>query len=145
MSERLSGKIDCCICWCPYHDMLIGFLNYEKRIEEIIQTKLTSEVPIRLKEFVRVRNKLPQEVVEACWNLYQATMAYEQALMAYDQASTALGQAWVVLSQAWTTYDQMWMTYKQIIAKNKDYLENLHKQEVPDTSWNGEKIAFQKE
>lgn len=55
------------LCWCPYHDSLIGWVKYGRRVKKILVSKRQQEWNTRLTNFVPISqpDKLPLEVQSA--------------------------------------------------------------------------------
>lgn len=107
----MSKKKGECLCWCPFHCELIGWVHFERRREVIEVTKSSKEIPIRLRELRPIKGYIPSDVVKACEDFFHGL------IYVYD--------------------------LNDIIKRNKTWLEELHKIEVPDSRWNGERIVFE--
>lgn len=103
-------------CWCLHHEILIEPLTepLSNRIAYINTQKDASERPRRLAELqvVRQPEKLPRALVEAELAHVEARLAYVEAWRAYAEAGLACLPA----------------------------LEALHREECPDSAWNGSTI-----
>mgnify|MGYP001604131148 CR=1 FL=1 len=106
MSKKLGAA------WHIHDDQLLDFLSepIENRIAFIKESKLPSEVPLRLRLLKKVKGKLPAAYVKA-------SAAYDKAYTAYDKASAA--------------YDKAYDDYLPEI-------EALHKKECADCPWSSE-------
>lgn len=131
------------LCWCAYHtDALVLRIDLKERVKVIKETKPANEIPIRLHEFQVVKGELPQEVKEACITYSKARDTYKKAEVAFNKAWDTYSKAWDTYSKAEVTFKKAWDTFEAIINKHRDYLEKLHREQIPDTVWNGTNLVF---
>lgn len=102
-----------CLCWCPFHHLIIGWTDYEARRASIIANKPKHEISTRLRSFQPVQNvdKLPEDVRKLAHLARLDWYAYRDHL-------------------------------ECVILENINALNALHKKEVPDTAWDGKKLVF---
>ena len=133
--------------WCVHHNTLLEWCyDPEKRSNYIRTTKPANEVPIRLKEMQRVKGKIPDDVVAAykaadeAWNRF---CEVDKACNAWDEDwKKKWDEAWKEWYEASKALDDAKRALDDAILRNRDYLENLHLLECPDSVWNGKELVF---
>ena len=109
--------------WTCHHAILVESL-WEKpleRINYISKYKLSCEMAMRFRNFRPVRVTLPAELVELAMTLGNAA----------DQPWSSIGQR---------QYDEALTNLNNYIKANAELINQLHDQDWPNNSWNGEEI-----
>ena len=134
-----------CLYWHCHHDKLIEWCyDYKERVKYIRENKPENEIELRLKLFKPVKGKLPKEVKEAGQKCYEMCQKYDEACQKYKEAWQKYYEAWQEACQkykeAWQKYYEAWQKYDEACQKYSKEIEELHKQECPDCSWDGKTI-----
>jgi len=137
--------------WCAYHDFLLIFLsNPKQRLKTIEQDKPRNERKIRKSEMQRVKGKLPKEVIITGKKCTKAFEVYFKAFQVYFKALKVhiefphRSRIICHLEETKRAFEKSYNVFVNAINKHKDYLEKLHREEVPNSCWDGERLAFEK-
>jgi hypothetical protein len=116
--------------WCVHHETHLEPLTEpaENRVQYILEHKPENEREKRLREFRPVLHpeRIPAPVLKAWAKYVKAWAEYDKAWAKHDKA-----RAEYVNARA--EYDKAW-------AKHEPVLMALHREEYPDTKWNGKSI-----
>jgi len=114
--------------WCLHHEKLIETLTEPAavRIAFILKYKPEAEQARRLREFRPVLGPLPAEYVRARAEDDRARAEYVRAQAEYDRV--------------WAEYVRAQAEYDRALTKAMPALEAQHREEYPDSTWNGQSI-----
>lgn len=169
LSENKAG-----FYWHVHHDILMGWcFDYYKRVNFIKKNKPGNEQEIRLKLFKPVKGKLPNKLLKAGVAYSKARTAYDEAIAAYDEAWIAYSKAvaayykpFFEYDEAWAAYDEAGVAYSKAMAADNEtraaynearaaydeawaanykQIEDLHKKECPNCTWDGKTIFPRKQ
>lgn len=117
--------------WHGHHDILISFVNFKDRINTIKKDKPKHEQQIRLRLMKKIDMKLlPKEVVKAGMEMGDG---YLKLLICF---LIPIIPPICRIIIPFTNYDK-------IIKKFSKELNELHKKECKNCTWNGRKLVFE--
>jgi hypothetical protein len=123
--------------WCVHHEIHLEPLTEpaENRVQYILEHKPENERETRLREFRPVLHpeRIPAPVLKAWAKYVKAWAKYVKAWAEHDKA-----RAEYVNARA--EYDKAWAKYVKAPAEHEPVLMALHREEYPDTKWNGKSI-----
>jgi len=141
-----------------HHKVLVEPLTepIENRIKFIKENKPKEEIKLRLKLMKPVKGKLPQELIEAWQKYVEAEKKYDEMRQRYndtgqkyvevgrkyngtgqkyDETEQKHDEAGQKYDRAGQKYDEAGWKYDGARQKYNSQIENLHKKECHDCSW----------
>ena len=144
--------------WCVHHEIHCEPLTepVENRVKYVRENKASHEIATRLRELAPVLHpeRLPALLVEARRARVEALRACDEAWRVYDERWRACANAHRPYDEAWRVYDETWRPYDEAgraydearracdeaLRAYEPELMALHREEYPDTQWNGRSI-----